>query len=181
MMGKISLSVLVFLFCALGVNAQNSCGSIQTALASVFDSPTFRVAEVTQKPECFDGAFFRVVGIYRVSFENSDLYDPKDEKARAWLSTERFHSAVKRCSGDALKSLNRELGGTWGFTALGIMNTRGRFGHLGGWENQFDVICIENAELLSKEGNVFSSQPTAVQNRIVDWLNKIRPIRGSGD
>lgn len=40
------------------------------------EAPTLTATDVRTLPQCVSGKFIRLVGIYRVAFENSDLYDP---------------------------------------------------------------------------------------------------------
>jgi hypothetical protein len=53
--------------------------------------------------------------------------------------------------------------------ALGILKTSGRYGHMSGWDREFQVICVEKTVLLSKSWAVFDKQSPAVQDKIVDW------------
>ena len=159
------------------IGQKDSCEPIKIALASS-DAPTYTFAEIRKQPKCFDNAFIEVIGILRTAFENSDFYDPVDHSARAWFTYGPFYSAVKRCStSQDLKALDREAGGTWGLKALGIVKTNGNFGHMNGWDFEFQAICIENVTPLSPRGYVFASQPEKTQKKIVDWYkNEIRKL-----
>jgi hypothetical protein len=136
------------------------------------DPITFTLSDIEKLPQCFDGKFIRLVGVYRIAFENSDLYDPI-EKSSAWLTFDPFYPAIKRCSSsEALKLLNRESGGTFGIVAMGIINSNGSFGHMSGWKNQFQMICLEEIKDFSKYGLIFQAQPNKVQKQISDWYTK---------
>ena len=103
----------------------------------------FTLSDIYKLPQCFDGKFIRLAGIYRIAFENSDLYDPTGNSS-SWVSFDPFYPALKRCSThETLKLLERENGGTFGIVALGIIKTSGRFGHMGGWRSEFQMICLE--------------------------------------
>jgi hypothetical protein len=155
-----------------GQDAKDPCGSVKVQLTSS-DAPDVTLVEVKKDQLCFDGGFIRAIGIYRVAFENSDLYDPIDQTARAWINLDPFYPAVKRCGSPAnLQTLNRKDGGTFGFIALGIIKTQGRFGHMNGWISEFQVICLEKVELLSRSGSVFSAKSGKEQKKILNWYNK---------
>jgi len=80
---------------------------------------------------------------------------------------------VKRCGSPTnLQILDRKPGGTFELIALGMMKTQGRFGHMNGWDNEFQVICLEKVELLSEKGYVFSAQSEKVRQKILNWYNK---------
>lgn len=141
-------------------------------LALSGEAPSVSMTDVSNFPQCFNGKFIRLSGIYRIAFENSDLYDPT-ENGSAWISFSPFYSAIKRCSPpEVLKLLNRENGGTFGLTALGVLKTGGGFGHEGGWSNEFQVICVEEVKDFSKSGVLFEVQPPKVQKQIISWYAK---------
>ena len=169
--GLVALSIFAAHLAIDAHPPQDPCESVRIQLASA-DAPDVTLADVQKNSRCFNDGFIRVIGIYRTFYENSDLYDPLDQSASAWADFNPFYSAVKRCSTPTdLKILEREKGGTFGFIALGIIKTEGRYGHMGGWTKKFQVICVEKVELLSEEGFVFPSQPEKVQKKILAWYN----------
>jgi hypothetical protein len=141
---------------------------------------TFTFSDIEKLPQCFDGRFVRIAGVYRSVFENSDFYDPMG-KASAWLAFDPFYPAIKRCSPpNALKLLNRDAGATFGVIALGILKTNGRFGHMRGWKNEFQIICLDEIKDFSKSGAVFQYQTPQVQKQILEWYSKKREIKEKG-
>ena len=169
---KLALGAVVTLTLPLLINAQRAsdrCESISVQLTDP-DGADFTLADINKNPGCFENALVRLRAIYRVGFENSDLYDPVDITARAWLDLDKFYPAIKRCGdASALSTITRKNGGTFGTVALGILKTSSHYGHMGGWNREFQVICIEKAVLLSKSWAVFGSQPSNTQSKIVDW------------
>jgi hypothetical protein len=136
------------------------------------EAPTVSATDVKNLPHCFDGKFIRLFGVYRAAFENSDLYDPTGN-GRTWLSYSPFYSAVKKCSSpQALKLLDRESGGTFGLIAMGVFKSGGGFGHMNGWESEFQLICVEEVKDFSKSGVLFQYQEPKVQKQILDWYAK---------
>jgi len=132
---------------------------------------------------------------YRVAFENSDLYDPTGEEGRTWITFDPFYSAVKRCSSPGtLHTLDRKGGGTFGFVAMGIFHgpelpknvdpklpaplrerlegTPLGYGHMNGWPNEFQVICLEQVVVLSGDGLLLEYQKPDVRRRILEWYAK---------
>jgi hypothetical protein len=57
------------------------------------EAPTVDVTDVRKFPQCFSGEFIRLVGVYRIAFENSDLYDPTEVRKRIldWYAKNRSH------------------------------------------------------------------------------------------
>jgi hypothetical protein len=116
-MRKIIVTLAVITFCSLAVRAQQTkqeksdpCSKLRF-MPLLNEAPTISATDVRNLPQCFHGKFIRLVGIYRVAFENSDLYDPTGEGGATWISFDPFYSAVKRCSApQALKLLDREKG-----------------------------------------------------------------------
>ena len=199
---RIGLFISMFLVVSLGgaivVCAQEKsndpCSDIRFIPLSN-EAPTITVTDVRKLPQCVHQKFIRLVGIYRITFENSDFYDPTGEGGRTWITFDPYYSAVKRCSDrQAMRLLDREDGGTFGFVALGIFHgpelptnvdpklppdlrerleqTPRRYGHLGGWPNQFQVICVEKAVLLSNSGSVLEAQKPDARKRILEWYAK---------
>jgi len=159
------------------------------------EAPTITATDARTLPQCVSGKFIRLVGIYRVAFENSDLYDPTGEGGRTWITFDPFYSAVKRCSDrEALHLLDRKNGGTFGFVAMGIFRgpklpknvdpklpaplrerlerTPLGYGHMNGWPNEFQVICVEKVVLFSGDGSLFEYQKPDVRKRILEWYAK---------
>jgi hypothetical protein len=137
------------------------------------EAPTITATDVRNLPQCFNGKFIEMVGVYRVFFENSDLYDPTGGDQRTWVSFDPYYSAVKRCSSSsAMHLLDRKKGGTFGFTALGILRRGGGYGHMNGWANELQVICVETVVDFSDSGAVFDYQKPDVRKRILDWYAK---------
>jgi hypothetical protein len=160
------------------------------------EAPTITATDVRNLPQCVSGKFIRLVGIYRIAFENSDLYDPTgDEGGRTWITFDPFYSAVKRCSDrKALHLLDRKNGGTFGFVAMGIFHgpelpknvdpklpaplrerlerTPLGYGHMNGWPNEFQVICVEEVISFSGDGSLFEYQKPDVKKRILEWYAK---------
>ncbi len=182
--------------CAQQANAKDPCSELRF-LPLMNEAPTIDTTDVRTLPHCFSGKFIRIVGIYRISFENSDLYDPTDENGRTWITFDPFYSVVKRCSNaEALRLLNREDGGTFGFVAMGIFHgpeppksvdpklpaalrerlerTPLGYGHLNGWPNEFQVICLEKLVKFSDDGSFIEFQKPQVRKRILDWYAKNR-------
>jgi hypothetical protein len=88
-----------------------------------------------------------------------------------------FYAAVKRCSNRNLKALNRKNGGTWGFIALGVIRTRGGFGHMNGWKYLFEPICLEKVEALSDSGVIFDSHDDVTKRKIAEWYkNEVKKL-----
>ena len=161
--------------CAQQTKQKDPCSELRF-LALLNDAPTISVTDVRNLPQCFDGKFIRLVGVYRVAFENSDLYDPTGNGGSTWVSFDPFYSAVKRCSSpQALKLLDREKGGTFGFVAMGILHRGGGFGHMNGWDNEFQVICLESLVDFSDSGVLLEFQKPNVHKRILDWYAKNLP------
>lgn len=159
------------------------------------EAPTITASDVGNLPQCVHKKFIRLVGVYRITFENSDFYDPTSEAGRTWITFDPYYSAVKRCSDrEAMRLLDRKDGGTFGFVALGIFHgpefpknvdpklppdlrerlerTPIRYGHMNGWPNQFQVICVEKAVLLSGNGSVLEAQKPDARKRILEWYAK---------
>ena len=135
------------------------------------DAPTLSVTEAQEFPECVEGQLIRLYGVYRVAFENSDYYDPTG-KSSAWLSSP-YYSITKKCgSQEALHVLKSKNGGTFGLVALGILKTGGSFGHMGGWDAEFQIICVEDAKKFYKDGVVFDYLPPEIQHQILSWYEK---------
>lgn len=152
-------------------NKKDPCHELRF-MPLLHEAPTVSETDVHNLPQCFNGKFIRLVGIYRIAFENSDLYDPTGE-GRSWVSFDPFHSAVKRCSAPAaLKLFDRKEEGTFGFVAMGVFKSGGRYGHLNGWESEFQVICLEELKDFSESGSLFQFQTPKVQKRILDWYAK---------
>jgi hypothetical protein len=174
----VSLVVLIFAlsWTAAAQNQIDPCESVRTKLAGS-EPADLTISEIAKNPSCYADQFIRLIGIYRVAFENSDLYDPDSKTARAWVEFETYSAALKRCSRGNLKILNRKNGGTFGFIALGIIRTMGRHGHMNAWDYQFEPICIDNVELISPSGNVFAAHDRMMQDKIVRWYkNEIRKL-----
>jgi len=192
----VAIVVNAELVCAQQANAKDPCKELRF-LALMNEAPTVDVTDVRKFPQCFSGKFIRLVGVYRIAFENSDLYDPTDENGRTWITFDPFYSVVKRCSdAAALRLLNRKNGGTFGFVAMGIFHgpeppkfvdpklpaslrerlerTQLGYGHLNGWSNEFQVICIEKVVDFSDDGSFIEFQKPEVRKRILDWYAKNR-------
>jgi hypothetical protein len=166
----ISLFLLLILSTVVAAQRQkDACETARIQLAGG-TAPDLTLAEIKKDARCYDNGFVRVIGIYRVAFENSDLYDPTAQSARAWVALDPFYGAVKQCSYKNLKALDKKNGGTFGFVALGVVKTSGRFGHMGAWTLEFNPICLEKVELLSNNGFVFTSQPANEQLKISNWF-----------
>jgi len=159
------------------------------------EAPTITATDVRNLPQCVSGKFIRLVGIYRIAFENSDLYDPTGEEGRTWITFDPFYSAVKRCSDpEALRLLNRKNGGTFGVVTMGIFHgpepyknvdpklpsalrerlerTPRGYGHMNGWSNEFQVICVEKVVFFSGDGSFIEFQKPDVRKRILEWYGK---------
>jgi hypothetical protein len=134
------------------------------------EAPTVSATDVRNLPQCFNGKFIRLVGVYRTFFEVSDLYDPTDGNRLAWVTFDPFYSAVKRCTPpEILHRLNRDKAGVFGFVAMGMLRTGGHFGHLNGYPAEFQVICVE--KLVEFSGPIDDAK---VHKRILDWYSKER-------
>jgi hypothetical protein len=159
------------------------------------EAPTITATDVRNLPQCIAGKFIRLVGIYRISFENSDFYDPTGDGGRTWITFDPFYSAVKRCSDrEALHLLDRKHGGTFGFVAMGIFHgpelpknvdprlpkalreslerTPLGYGHMNGWPNEFQIVCVEKVVLFSGDGSLLEYQKPDVRKRILEWYAK---------
>ena len=186
-------------FCCLTLygqqkEAKDACSDTRF-MALLNEAPTITATDVRTLPQCVHDKFIRLVGIYRVSFENSDFYDPTGEGGRTWITFDSFYSAVKRCSDpQALRLLEHKNGGTFGFVAMGIFHgpepsknvdprlpeairkslerTSIGYGHLNSWPNEFEVICVEKIVLFSGNGSLFEFQKPDVRKRILSWYAK---------
>ncbi len=159
------------------------------------EGPTITATDVRNLPQCVSGKFIRLVGIYRIAFENPDLYDPTGDGGRTWITFDPFYSAVKRCSDrKSLHLLDRKNGGTFGFVAIGIFHgpelpknvdprlptplrerlerTPLGYGHMNGWPNEFQIICVEEVVFFSGDGSVLEYQKPDVKKRILEWYAK---------
>ncbi len=152
-------------------NQKDPCKELRF-LALGGEAPTVSATDVKNLPQCFDGKFIRLFGVYRIAFENSDLYDPTGNGS-SWISYSPFYSAVEKCSAPAdLKLLNRKNGGTFGLIAMGVFKSGGFYGHENGWESEFQLICVEEVIDFSKIGTLFQYQTPKVQKQILDWYAK---------
>jgi len=175
---------LILLLTTFGVGAALCTGAIAQTNKSVdpcadwrfvsINAPTITATVLRYLPQCFNGKFIEMVGVYRTFFENSDLYDPTGgDDQRTWVSFDQYDAAVKRCSSSpAMHTLDRKGGGTFGFVALGILRRGGGFGHMNGWANELQVICVETVVKLSDSGAVFDYQKPKARKRILDWYSK---------
>jgi hypothetical protein len=156
--------------------AKNPCDELRF-MPLLNEAPTITATDVRTLPQCFNGKFIRLVGIYRGAFENSELYDPTGEEGRTWITFDPFYSAVKRCSAPGtLHALDRKDGGTFGFVAMGIFHgpelSRNRYGHENGWPNEFQLICVEKVVVFSGDGSLLEYQKPDVRKRILEWYAK---------
>ena len=170
---------------------KDPCSEIRF-MALLNEAPTITATDVRNLSQCVTGKFIRLVGIYRIAFENSDLYDPTGEGGRTWITFDPFYSAVKRCSDrEALRLLDRKKGGTFGLVAMGILHgpepykngdpklpapmrellekTPRGYGHMNGWPNEFQVICVEKVVFFSGDGSLLEFQKPDVRKRILEW------------
>lgn len=198
MRGSNLFLVFVVAVLANGVSAQTKpkdpCDELRY-MPLLNEAPTITATDVRKLPQCFNGKFIRLVGIYRVSFENSDLYDPTGEEGRTWITFDPFYSAAKRCNSPGTwHTLDRKGGGTFGFVAMGIFHgpelpknvdpklpaplrerlerTPLGYGHMNGWPNEFQVICLEQVVVFSGDGSLLEYQKPDVRKRILEWYAK---------
>lgn len=167
------ISLMIGLGCgfAFAQDANDECNGIKARLADG-RSPEVTLSEIEKSPKCWDNGFVHITGIYRTGFENSDLYDPTERSARAWVEFDPFLSALKCCSPKKLNALGHKNGGTFGFIALGIIKAKGGYGHMNGWDFEFQPICLKKVELLSNSWSLLQGQPEAIQNKILNWYSK---------
>ena len=59
--------------------------------------------------------------------------------------------------------------------AMGVFHSGGGFGHMNGWTNEFQVICLESLVNFSGNGATLENQNLKVRKRILDWYAKERP------
>jgi hypothetical protein len=178
-----SFAYLIILFGSFSTDAQttqqspkDSCERTEVLLTS--SKPlAFSLSNIYKLPQCFNNKLVRIVGIYRIAFENSDLYDPTGSGS-SWLTSQKFYPIIERCSSpEALKSLDRKNGGTFGIVAMGIFNTGDGYGHLGGWNSEFQMICLEEVKDFSKSGSMIQYQTPEVKKQITDWYAEKAQIK----
>jgi hypothetical protein len=155
----------------LGLGGKDPCNDLRF-MALDSEAPTLSMKEALEFPECVDGKLIRLYGIHRVAFENSDYYDPGGTGS-AWLEFSPFYTLTKKCSSPGtLNLLDSKNGGTFGLVALGILRTGGGFGHMNGWDNKFQLMCIEDAKKFSNTGVLFEYQTPEVQKQILKWYKE---------
>jgi hypothetical protein len=153
------------------VNGKNVCNDARF-MASSGEAPTLSIKDVLQNPECVEGKVVRLYGIYSVGFEGSVYHDPTNTDS-AWLVISPYYSIAKKCSTrEAWNIWKSPDGGTFGLVSLGILRTGGGFGHMNGWDNEFQVMCIEEMKEFSTKTLLFEYQTPDVQKQILSWYKK---------
>lgn len=112
------------------------------------DIPTVNFCDLVREPAKYEGKTVRVRGIYRTSFEVSELTGPEclGPKRRAWVSF-----APKQCPDS--KNIGGEdfYGKLADIVAIGeFRSAGGRFGHLGGYPFEFTIACVESVAVRSR-------------------------------
>jgi hypothetical protein len=132
-------------------------------------APTMSIMDAIDFPECVNGKVIRLYGIYSAGFEGSVFSDLNDSNS-AWLTLSPFYPIAKKCSDpEAFKIWNSEGGGTFGFVGYGILRTNGGYGHMNGWDNEFQVMCIDEMRKFSDGTLIFKSQTPKVQKQMTNW------------
>lgn len=110
------------------------------------EQPVLDFCDVVRDPAKYDGKVVRVRGIYRYSFEVSELAGAGclGKARRAWVS-----------QGDASCPNSKSIGGEEFYgrlvdiVAVGkFSSTGGHFGHLGEYPFQLQITCVESATVM---------------------------------
>lgn len=150
LVGLISLS---FVFCfSAQEKTESQSGNTQTV----------DYCALRKNPEVYNGKSIRVRGIWERGFEVSAFYDKAcfDDSYYArhetWVEFFRREICSDKDNTSAIVKtfLSGKAGGELEVTLTGVFRgskDRGGFGHLGGYNFQIDVSCIEEAKLLPDE------------------------------
>jgi hypothetical protein len=168
-MKVIILCLLSFLFSCGNHNVEFSVED-KNSIKQVEDKDILETGfcELIESPEKFDKKLIRVKAVYRYGFEWSEIYSLKCEtKKRIWV--ERIEKACKNASPiDKLASAQKG-GKTVGIIAVGRFRDGkdGRYGHLNGYNFQFEIECFDKAKILDNEGFVPQAL-TPDQRRVIE-------------
>ncbi len=112
------------------------------------DLPTVSFCDLVREPAKYEGKTVRVKGIYRTSFEVSELTGPEclGPRRRAWLSI-----AANQCPDSKNIGGEEFYGKLADIVAIGTFHSAGgRFGHLGGYPFEFNVACVESVTVRAR-------------------------------
>jgi hypothetical protein len=125
--------------------------------------------ELIHNPQKYDQKTVRVRAIYRYGYEWSELYCPNcvDQYRRTWVNPKSLdESCTKAKVAKQLKDSNFK-GRTLRVLMVGKFNgSGGSYGHLNGYQFQFDARCIEEAITLLKDSPLPIEMPKKLLDKI---------------
>jgi sulfatase modifying factor 1 len=174
------LGCLVVVLALAGCSTTNSAVAPVAGATEVTAGPLLTYCDLVQHPIRYLGSEVRVVGIYRVGFEWTELYSTRcADTYRTWvewtggLPCPDAPRPKERASSTGIES----YGGTFGLIARGTL--RGGdgvgYGHLNAYTFQFDVKCTEQRELLDEESYHQHALTRKMRREIEKFLAKAEP------
>ena len=153
------------------VAGKNPCSDLRFQAVGG-EAPTMSIKDALEFPKCVEDKLIRLYGIYSAGFEGSVYGDPSNKES-AWVEFSPYYSITKKCSRPkALDVLKSPSGGTFGLVAYGILKTGGEFGHMNAWDNEFQVMCVDEMKQFSDVTVLFEYQKPAVQKQILNWYDQ---------
>jgi len=136
------------------------------------NAPTLSIKDALEFPECIEGRLIRLYGVYSAGFEGSVYGAPSDNDS-AWVEFSPYYPITKKCSAaEAISVLKSPGGGTFGLVAYGILKTGGGFGHMNGWDTEFQVMCVDEMKKFSDVTVLLEYQKPNIQKQILDWYTR---------
>lgn len=112
--------------------------------------PSVSYCGILKDPKAYTGKLVRIKAVWQFGFEITSLYDRKcREKPQAWLE---FADEKHLCP-----ETNRNLSipgrsdKEAEVTVTGRLYGPGRYGHLGGYQFKFVVVCLEKVKVISSD------------------------------
>jgi len=177
---------ILFLACCSSYQANNASSSTPAGTPNqspaISDNMTTDVdlCELLQSPEKYERNNVRIKGYFCDCFENATLYPANCAvQKKIWVQ-----GSLARCKNarhiDAFRSAAKDPGentfGGWTFGVIAqgrLTGTKGGYGHMNQFDLQFDVDCLEYAELLDRNGKR-PSEMTKDQQRKVEEFERLK-------
>jgi len=134
------------------------------------------LCELLQSPEKYDRKNVRVKGYFCDCFENATLYPANCAvQKKMWVQ-----GSLGKCKNagriDAFRSAAKDPGentfGSWTFGVIAqgrLTGTKGGYGQMNQFDLQFDVDCLEYADLLDRNGKRPSEMIKDQQRKVEEF------------
>ena len=175
----LTICAIAFCVCLIPIQNQSALGESSGCVieddCSTDDIPLLPISTIVENHEEYSGKLVRTWAYYRLGFEWSEFY-AEESPASVNADFDTYCEIQERCSNKKADESIR-LDSTMGVVVVGIFQSGNKYGHMGGWDHQLSVLCIDDVVVFSKESSIQPKLPAPIQREMKRWWESMEVRR----